>query len=107
MLSLRVSLKSNFGNAPVLDEKTNEIVWTLEKLPANKGFVDDPVEVIFQIEATPLSSQIANYMPLLGETIIRFTDTFSSIQKESKLDQITTALPDDITVGQQEGVVQP
>ncbi|MEK7478663.1 MAG: hypothetical protein AAB626_01930 [Patescibacteria group bacterium] len=99
--------KSNFGNAPVLDEKTNEIVWTLEKLPANKGFVDDPVEVIFQIEATPLSSQIANYMPLLGETIIRFTDTFSSIQKESKLDQITTALPDDITVGQQEGVVQP
>ena len=103
VLSLRVSLKV-ISAMPVL-MKTNEIVWTLEKLPANKGFVDDPVEVIFQIEATPLSSQIANYMPLLGETIIRFTDTFS-IQK-NKLDQITTALPDDITVGQQEGVVQP
>ncbi|MDO8442929.1 MAG: hypothetical protein Q7S81_01570 [bacterium] len=99
--------KSNFGNAPVLDEKTNEMVWTLEKLPANKGFVDDPVEVIFQIEATPSSSQIANYMPLLGETIVRSTDTFSSVQKEIRLAQITTALPDDITVGQQGGVVQP
>jgi hypothetical protein len=99
--------KSDFGNAPVLDEKTNEMVWTLDKLPANKGFVDDPVEVIFQIEATPSSSQIANYMPLLGETTIKATDTFTSVQKELKLDQITTALPDDATVGQQGGVVQP
>lgn len=99
--------KSNFGNAPVLDEKTNEMVWTLEKLPANKGFVDDPVEVIFQIEATPSGSQIANYMPLLGETVIRSTDAFSSVQKEIRLAQITTALPDDVTVGQQGGVVQP
>jgi len=99
--------KSNFGNAPVLDEKTNEMVWTLEKLPANKGFVDDPAEVIFQIEATPSGSQIANYMPLLGETIVRSTDTFSSVQKEIRLAQITTALPDDATVGQQGGVVQP
>lgn len=99
--------KSNFGNAPILDEKTNEMVWTLDKLPANKGFVDDPVEIIFQIEATPSSSQIANYMPLLGETVMRATDTFSSVQKEIRLAQITTALPDDITVGQQGGVVQP
>ena len=99
--------KSNFGNAPVLDEKTNEIVWTLEKISANKGFVDDPIEVIFQIEATPASSQIANYMPLLGETTLRAMDVFTSVPKELKLDQITTALPDDFTVGQQGGVVQP
>lgn len=99
--------KSNFGNAPVLDEKTNEMVWVLDKIPANKGFVDDPIEVIFQIEATPSSSQIANFMPLLGETTIKAMDTFSSILKELKLDQITTALPDDVTVGQQGGVVQP
>lgn len=99
--------KSNFGNAPVLDEKTNEMVWTLDKLPANKGFVDDPVEIVFQIEATPFGSQVANYMPLLGETIMKATDTFSSVQKELKIDQITTALPDDITVGEQGGVVQP
>ncbi|MHB9019953.1 MAG: hypothetical protein ACYC3G_03745, partial [Minisyncoccota bacterium] len=99
--------KSNFGNAPVLDEKTNEMVWNLDKIPANKGFVDDPIEVIFQIEARPSSSQIANYMPLLGETTVRAMDTFTSIQKELKLDQITTALPDDFTVGLQGGVVQP
>jgi hypothetical protein len=99
--------KSNFGNAPVFDEKTNEMVWTLEKMPANKGFVDDPIEIIFQIEATPSSSQIANYMPLLGETVMRATDTFSSVQKEFRLYPITSALPDDITVGQQGGVVQP
>jgi hypothetical protein len=99
--------KSDFGNAPVLDEKTNEMVWNLDKLPANKGFVDDPVEVIFQIEATPSGSQIANYMPLLGETVMRATDSFSSVQKELRSYQITTALPDDVTVGQQGGVVQP
>lgn len=99
--------KSSFGNSPVFDEKTNEMVWILEKLPANKGFVDDPVEVVFQIEATPSSSQIANFMPLLGETVVRATDAFSFVLKEFRLDQITTALPDDLTVGQQGGVVQP
>lgn len=99
--------KSNFGNNPILDEKTNEMVWTIDKIPANKGFVDDPIEVVFQIEATPSSSQIASYMPLLGETTVKAMDIFSSVQKEFKLDQITTALPDDATVGQQGGVVQP
>lgn len=98
---------SNFGNAPFFDASTSEMVWTLDKLPANKGFVDDPVEVVFQIEATPSSSQIAGYMPLLGETVVKATDAFSSAPVELKLEQITTALPDDITVGQQGGVVQP
>ena len=99
--------KSDYGNAPLFDEKTNEMVWILEKLPANKGFVDDPAEAIFQIEATPASSQVANYMPLLGEAVVKATDAFTSNAIEIKLDQITTALPDDASVGQQGGVVQP
>lgn len=98
---------TNFGKAPVWDDKTNEMVWTLDKLPANKGFVDDPAEAVFQIEATPLSSQVANYMPLLGQTIMKATDAFTSNQVQFQLDQITTALPDDTTIGQQGGVVQP
>ncbi len=99
--------KSDFGNAPVLDEKTNEMVWILDKLPANKGFVDDPAEAIFQIEATPSSSQVANYMLLIGEIILKAVDAFTFNQTELKLEPITTALPDDATVGQQGGVVQP
>ncbi len=99
--------KSDFGNAPVLDEETNEMVWFLEKLPANKGFVDDPAEAIFQIEAVPLSSQIANYMPLIGEIIVKGVDAFTGNTIELKYDPITTALPSDITVGPQGGVVQP
>lgn len=99
--------KSSFGNVPFVDEKTNEIVWTSEKLAANKGLIDDPVEIIFQIEATPSGSQVASYMPLLGEAILKATDSFSLNQKEIKLDSITTALPDDVTVGKQGGVVQP
>ena len=99
--------KSDFGNAPVLDEKTNEMVWILERLPANKGFVDDPAEAVFQIEAIPSSSQIANYMPLIGEATIKATDAFTNNSIELKSEQITTALPNDITIGQQGGVVQP
>ncbi len=99
--------KSDFGNAPTFDEKTNEMVWNLDKLPANKGFVDDPAGAVFQIEATPSSSQIANYMPLIGEATVKATDAFTNNSIELKVDQITTALPNDITIGQQGGVVQP
>ncbi|MCL5017289.1 MAG: hypothetical protein M1155_01320, partial [Patescibacteria group bacterium] len=98
---------SNFGNAPVYEASTSEIVWTISNFPANKGFVDDQAEAIFQIEATPSVSQVANYMPLLGETTMTATDAFTSDQVSAQLDQVTTALPDDLTIGQQGGVVQP
>jgi hypothetical protein len=101
------TVTSNFGNAPVLDPTTNEVVWTLDKLPANKGFVDDPAEAIFQIEATPSGSQIANFMPLVGNAVLKATDAFASEQIISESGPITTSLPDDITIGQQGGVVQP
>ncbi len=98
---------SNYGNPPVYEASTSEMVWTLDSLPANKGFVDSPAEAVFQIEATPSSSQVANYMPLLGETTMTATDAFTSNSISSQLTPITTALPDDTTIGQQGGVVQP
>jgi hypothetical protein len=99
--------KSNFGNIPVFDEETNEIIWVLDKLPANKGFVGSPAEAIFQIEAIPSSEQIANYMNLIGKTSMKAIDAFTSEEVGLNLSPITTSLPNDLTVGQQGGVVQP
>ncbi|MBU4348286.1 hypothetical protein KJ671_02175 [Patescibacteria group bacterium] len=99
--------KSNFGNIPILNEETNEIIWALDKLPANKGFIDSPAEAIFQIKAIPSSEQIANYMKLIGETSMKAIDAFTSEEIGLKLSPVTTALPDDLTIGQQGGVVQP
>lgn len=99
--------KSNFGPLPFYDEKNRQLVWQLDKLSANKGVVDQPLEAIFQIEATPSANQVGNYMPLLGETMVKALDSFTGQEFLASMSALTTALPNDVTIGSQGGVVQP
>lgn len=99
--------KSGFGAAPFYDEKNNQMVWMISKIPANKGVVDEPAEAVFQVEATPNASQIGKFMPLLAETIIKAIDSFTSLEVNNVGAAVDTSLPSDTTVGAQDGVVQP
>ncbi len=96
--------KTSTGFAsPQYNERTQEIVWQIEKIPATKGVIDPSPEAIFQIEATP--SQAGNYWPLIGETTLKATDDFTGGILISKDFPITTSLPDDPTVSSQQGIV--
>ncbi|OGY66471.1 MAG: hypothetical protein A3I89_00460 [Candidatus Harrisonbacteria bacterium RIFCSPLOWO2_02_FULL_41_11] len=98
---------SNAGSLPEYRAVTNEVVWRLDNLSANQGVVGGPVEAVFQVEAVPPKKYIGNYMPLIGGTTVAATDEFSGSSAVFSNLPITTALPDDLTVGQQGGVVQP
>ncbi len=99
--------KSNIGSAPFYNQESNEVVWQIERLQANQGVIGSPVEAVFQIEATPTSENIGTYMPLVGPLTLTALDAFSGIELTASDAAVTTALPDDVTVGQQGGVVQP
>ena len=99
--------KSNAGSPPFYNSDTNEVIWKIDKIQANQGVIGDPIEAIFQIEAVPSAQDVGKYMPLIGETALSAKDEWAGQQLNSLDGQITTTLPDDPTVGQQGGVVQP
>jgi len=99
--------KSNIGSLPAYEQATNEMVWRVDKVQANQGAVGTPIEGIFQIEVVPSSEMVGNYMNLLGQTLLRATDVFAGKEISASDVGLTSALPDDPTVGQQNGIVQP
>lgn len=99
--------KSNVGSLPVYESGTNEVVWRVDKIQANQGAIGAPIEAIFQVEAIPDAALVGNYMNLLGQTVLRAADAFTGKDVAVSDVGLTTALPDDATIGQQNGIVQP
>lgn len=100
-------VKSNISSLPTYNERTQEVVWQIDRIPATKGIISKPVEAIFQIEATPNITQIGQPMPLIGETTLGAFDEFGNIELRSNDEILTTELRDDLTVQPQERTVVP
>ena len=99
--------ESGTNPPPIYNERTNEVSWGIDKLPANKGVVNKAIEVVFQVEATPDITQINKFMPLLGETSIRAVDDFTGAVLTNSDKELTTWLSDDSTVKYDQGFVKP
>lgn len=105
-VEIRAFLESGVkSSSPLYNERTQEMVWLIDKIPATKGVISSPLEAIFQIEATPNVTQIGNYLPLIKNTTITAFDEFSETSLQSQAAGVTTALPDDSTVQQIKGMV--
>ncbi|MFH1347038.1 MAG: hypothetical protein ABIH10_02200 [Spirochaetota bacterium] len=72
-------VKSSINSTPSYDERTQEIVWNIDKILATQGVILSPIEAIFQVEATPDITQTNQPMPLLGQTIIQAKDDFNNL----------------------------
>lgn len=99
--------KSNIGSLPKYDPSANTVIWDIDKLQANQGVVSGPVEAIFQIEAIFPQNSAGSYLNLTEPVTIKANDDFIGKAVVNNDAGITTALPDDATVGPQGGVVQP
>jgi len=99
-------VKSNVSSVPTYNERTREISWLIDEIPATKGVISKPVEAIFQIEAVPNITQRGNYMPLLTETTIKAVDVFNNIELTNKDDGLTSDLIDDQYINRSDGRVQ-
>lgn len=99
--------KSNTDTVPLYNEQTQEMVWNIEKIVANKGVVNNLLEAVFQVEATPNTNEIGLYKGLIGETILRGTDDFTGADMFASAPELTTALSSDKTLSPSDGRVAP
>lgn len=100
-------VKANSTAVPVWNERTREITWTIDRILATKGVIGDPTEAVFQVRATPTFEQVGKAEPLMSETRLSATDEFTGGTLELLDSALSTALPDDPTVGQTAGIVVP
>ena len=98
--------QSDTGLKPVYNELSRELIWRVERLLATSGSLDKPPEAVFQIESVPAPEQAGQFLPLVGETQIIADDEFTGLRLTGVAPPLTSALPDDPTVGQSGLVLQ-
>lgn len=98
---------NNTTSTPIYNERNQEIAWSINEIPATKGIIGSPVEVIFQIEAIPNITQLNEEMPLLSDTKITAIDKFTNINLSASYNNLTSILRDDPTTTYQQWIVQP
>jgi len=100
-------VKSTIDSVPLYDEKTREVVWVVDEMKATKGILDEPIEAVFQIQATPALAHIGQFQPLVGGTTLQAVDEFTGLGLFSSDVALNSSLPDDVTIGQNGGKVIP
>lgn len=102
-----VGVIQNYASSTVsYNQSSNSVVWQIGNLSATAGIITAAPQVVFQIAATPQSSDAGNYMTIFGETAAQATDNFSGIQLTASSSPITTLLPSDTSVIVGQGIVQ-
>lgn len=81
--------------APVYNSRTQEFTWSAGDVAATKGYVDDPLELVFQVEITPSADQVNQGPTLFGETTVSATDSFIGKAFFDKHPPFTTLLVQD------------
>lgn len=98
-------VKSNTDTVPLYNDRTQEIIWDIGKMPATQGILSNPFEAIFQIKAIPNQNQIGQFMPLVNAVSLKAFDDFTGLEMNSADTTLTTALSDDPIVGANDGRV--
>ncbi|MEW6616917.1 MAG: hypothetical protein AB1333_00675 [Patescibacteria group bacterium] len=99
------AVKSNIESSPTYNERTQEVIWTIDKISAASGILSDPIEAIFKVELTPNVTEVGQYKDILGKTTLTATDDFTGVDMVSYDNPLTTNLTDDKTVQQENGRV--
>lgn len=100
-------VRSNAETSPVYDSQTGRVTWDIPLIPATGGLLGEPVEAVFQIEATPAINQVGKDVALLDEIAFTATDAFTNTIIEDSLLAETSALPDDTRAFDGDRRVQP
>ncbi len=96
---------ANTTAIPQYASSTNQMVWNVGPLPATSGILTSVPEGIFQVSATPQSSDVGQYMNLLGATSLSAQDSFTGLPLTAASGAISTLLPSDTTVTSTDGIV--
>ncbi len=100
-----VSSNTVASSSIAYDTSTESVVWNIGDLFAGSGFLNGPIEGVFQIAATPDAGGVGSYENLLGASTLQATDNFTGGSVNISSDPVTTLLPDDPTVASGGGIV--
>ncbi len=100
-------VKGGSGSDPIYDSGKNQVIWTLDKILANRGIVGESAEAVFQIEITPSVSQVNQILTLVGQASLTGEDAFTGIDVTAIGGPVDTNLPNDLTVAGLLKTVQP
>lgn len=89
------AIKSTTGSLPSYDAKTGKISWLIDKVPATKGVIDEPLEAVFQVENIPAITDLGKYVVFLSESKAEANDLFTDSNLVSVSQSLDTRLPDD------------
>jgi len=87
------------------DVNTRMITWEAGDLDPGTGIISPLKEVVFQVSVTPVAQDVGNYLVLIDQNVLTATDDFTLAEISAKSDGITTRLPDDVSIGPDEGKV--
>jgi len=80
------------------NERTKDIIWEIEKLPAGVGRLLSVYELVFQIAIRPSINQVGTAPTLVNETSLAAEDSFTGIFLKDYTNPVNTSLPDDSRV---------
>lgn len=87
------------------DVTSRMITWEAGDIEAGTGILSPLKEIIFQLSVTPEAKDIGSYLVLIDQNSLTATDDFTLSEISSMADGITTRLPDDISIGSDDGKV--
>lgn len=102
-----VSDENTSGYYKTLEEKlyynteTREVVWVIPSLDANT----ESKEIVYQVSITPEEANIGEVMEIMNELKAVGFDEFTNTEVAITESGITTELPDDYSIGTEEGIV--
>lgn len=89
------------------DINTRAVTWEAGDIEAATGFLSPLKEIIFQLSVTPVIEDVGKYLILIDQNSLTATDEFTLSEVSVGSDGITTRLPDDISIGEEQGKVVP
>lgn len=87
------------------NSETREIVWEIPMLDANTGIIAPAKEIVFQVSVIPEEYDIGKVIKIMNEVKVTAQDEFTGNIIETLDSSLTTGLPDDYSIGLEEGIV--
>ena len=85
--------------------KTREVTWKIPLLNANTGVISPVKEVVFQVSVKPNEANIGNVLNITKIVTATGHDNFTNREIETIDIALTSELPDDYSIGIDEGIV--
>ena len=86
-------------------ERTREVIWNLERVPAGAGIDKPSSNLVFQLGLTPTEDNTGKAMDLMSESTLKGTDTFTLETITKQTDKINSTVPDDKSMNEEMGIV--